>query len=63
MSRHDELDASIGNEFATVFYRFWYERTLTSRLQRKVERQTLARIIRRNTPVAGEIPDNVFRMP
>ena len=43
--------------------RFWYERTLGSRLQRKVERQTLARVIRRNTPVAGEIQDDVFRLP
>lgn len=40
--------------------RFWYQ-TLPLSMQRFVERQTLARIIRRNTSIGREIPGNVFR--
>lgn len=40
--------------------RFWYERDLGDRARSIVERQTLARIIRRNTAIYDEIPDDVF---
>jgi len=43
--------------------RFWYQNALTVPLQRFVERQTLARIIRRNTAVGDELQANVFRVP
>ena len=41
--------------------RFWYQGYLPPSLVDLVERQTLARIIRRNTDVGGELPDDVFR--
>jgi hypothetical protein len=40
--------------------RFWYEAYLPRGLVRFVERQTLARIIRRNTGVGRELQENVF---
>lgn len=40
--------------------RFWYQNHLTPELQRLVEKQTLATIIRRNTTIREEIQDNVF---
>jgi len=42
--------------------RFWYE-TLGPGFARFVEAQTLAVIIRRNTPIGAEIRDDVFRAP
>ncbi|MEM7234487.1 MAG: peroxidase family protein, partial [Planctomycetota bacterium] len=42
--------------------RFWYRRTLPPSLQRLVEEQTLADIIRRNTSIDDEISDDVFRV-
>ena len=43
--------------------RFWYQRTLSPQDQRRVERTTLADIIRRNTSIGDELADNVFRLP
>ncbi len=43
--------------------RFWYQRYLSPDLVRLVEKQSLARIIRRNTPIAGELQENVFVVP
>ena len=43
--------------------RFWYQNRLSPELVRMVERQTLAVIIRRNTEIGDEIPDDVFRVP
>ncbi|NJL28758.1 MAG: hypothetical protein HC897_13140 [Thermoanaerobaculia bacterium] len=43
--------------------RFWYESYLPADLVRVVERQTLARIIRRNTAIGGELQADVFRVP
>ena len=40
--------------------RFYYESALPEELIRLVNDQTLARIIRRNTEIDDEIPDNVF---
>jgi len=40
--------------------RFWYEEALPGNLVRMIESQTLAKIIRRNTEIGEEIPDNVF---
>lgn len=43
--------------------RYWYELTLPGTLRNLVEQQTLADIIRRNTTIGSEIPDNVFLVP
>jgi len=43
--------------------RFWYQNYLKPELVTVVEAQTLARIIRRNTDIGDEIPDDVFRVP
>ena len=43
--------------------RFWYQHRLNPALVRLVEEQTLAVIIRRNTEIGDEIPDDVFRTP
>ena len=40
--------------------RFWYQRQLNQELQKLVERQTLSKIIKRNTDVGNELQDNVF---
>ena len=40
--------------------RFWYERAFPQRVVRLIERQTLAKIIRRNTGLGAEIPSRVF---
>ena len=42
--------------------RFWYERYLPPDLVQQVEAQTLAMIIRRNTDIGRELPDDVFRV-
>ncbi len=42
--------------------RFWYERTLTQEERTEVERTRLSDIIRRNTDIGGEIPDDVFHV-
>ncbi len=43
--------------------RFWYQAYLPSEMVQLIERQTLARIIRRNTAIGDELPDNVFLVP
>lgn len=40
--------------------RFWYQGYLPPPLVREVERQTLARILRRNTAIGSEVPDRIF---
>ncbi|MDF1826024.1 MAG: peroxidase family protein [Verrucomicrobiales bacterium] len=40
--------------------RFWYQNHLDRELQRLVEQQTLSKIIRRNTEISKEIPENPF---
>ncbi len=40
--------------------RFWYQRVFDGRQLRRLQRTTLADIIRRNTDIDTEIPDNVF---
>ncbi|MDF1657039.1 MAG: peroxidase family protein [Verrucomicrobiales bacterium] len=40
--------------------RFWYQNHLDKELQRLVEQQTLAKIIRRNTEILKEVEDNPF---
>jgi hypothetical protein len=42
--------------------RFWHQRTLSPELLAWVERQTLAKVIRRNTRVGSEIADDVFHV-
>ena len=42
--------------------RYWYQNVLSGALQRWVNTQTLAVIIRRNTTIGFEIPDDVFRV-
>jgi peroxidase len=42
--------------------RFWYERAFPKKTKRLIERQTLAKIIRRNTDIGAEIPRDVFRI-
>ena len=41
--------------------RYWYQRHLSGSVLEFVERQTLARIIRRNTSIGTELQDDVFR--
>ena len=40
---------------------FWYERDLDSATRQFVERLTLGQIIRLNTEIGDELPDDVFR--
>ncbi|MGE0411573.1 MAG: peroxidase family protein [Verrucomicrobiales bacterium] len=66
-------DALVGETILTVLReqfirlrdgdRFWYQNYLDRNLQQLIEDQTLARIIRRNTTIRGEIADNVFLLP
>jgi hypothetical protein len=43
--------------------RYWYQRILTPEELRQVERTRLSDIIRRNTAIGDELPDDVFRVP
>lgn len=43
--------------------RFWYESYLPPSLVELVDQQTLARVIRRNTPIGQELQANAFRVP
>ena len=43
--------------------RFWYQRVLSSAELEQVENTRLADIIRRNTKIRNEIPDDVFHVP
>ncbi|MAS95267.1 MAG: peroxiredoxin [Verrucomicrobiales bacterium] len=40
--------------------RFWYQNHLDRKLQGLIEQQTLAKIIRRNTEIDRELPDNIW---
>ena len=40
--------------------RFWYERYFPQKLVNLIEKQTLAKIIRRNTRIGSELQDNAF---
>tara|TARA_R110002126_G_scaffold75704_2_gene188832 strand:- start:3736 stop:5421 length:1686 start_codon:yes stop_codon:yes gene_type:complete len=42
--------------------RFWYQSYLPAPLASRLERQTLAMIIRRNTAIGAELPDDVFHV-
>ena len=42
--------------------RFWYTRTLDREARREIESTRLADVIRRNTEIDREIPDDVFRV-
>ncbi len=42
--------------------RYWYQHYLPRELRSEVESRTLSTIIRRNTNVGNEIPDNVFKV-
>ncbi|MCP3916050.1 MAG: peroxiredoxin [bacterium] len=42
--------------------RFWYEHALPRKLRDLVANQTLSRIVRRNTQIGSELPQNVFRV-
>jgi hypothetical protein len=42
--------------------RFWYESSLAPPRVNMIENQTLAEIIRRNTTIGAELPDDVFRV-
>ncbi len=42
--------------------RYWYERSLKDRELKEVRQTRLADIIRRNSDVGGELPDDVFRV-
>ena len=43
--------------------RFYYEKMYRGRELREMKRTTLADVIRRNTGIGHELPDDVFRMP
>jgi len=43
--------------------RFWYQRSLSANMVRMVEQQTLSVIVRRNTGIRNEIPNNAFLAP
>jgi len=43
--------------------RFWYERDLTPEEMQILGDVTLARVIRDNTSIGDEIPDNAFFVP
>lgn len=43
--------------------RFWYQSYLPNDMVQMVEQQTLATIIRRNTAISTELPDDLFMMP
>ena len=42
--------------------RFWYEQVLPRDVARTISRTTLADVIRRNTNIGSELPDDVFRV-
>ncbi len=43
--------------------RFWYQNHLPPRIVNKLQRQTLTKVIRRNTDIGGEIQANAFLVP
>ena len=69
----DPLSGShVGELFSTIIKdqfqalrdgdRYWYEKTLSDDEIRRVERTKLSDIIRRNTDIDTEIPDDVFHV-
>lgn len=66
-------DAQVGELFFTILKeqfealrdgdRFWYELTLSETELLEVQETRLSDIIRRNTDIDDEIPDDVFRVP
>ena len=72
LSEDPLLNSHVGELFYTVIVmqfenlrdgdRYWYGRTLSKDEKREVERTKLSDIIRRNTDIRNEIPDNVFRI-
>ncbi|MCH8014374.1 MAG: peroxidase family protein, partial [Candidatus Dadabacteria bacterium] len=72
LSEDTLLNSHVGELFYTVIVmqfedlrdgdRFWYGRTLSNDDIRKVERTKLSDIIRRNTNIDREIPDDVFHV-
>ena len=40
---------------------YWYERVFSGRDLDEIQSTTLADVIRRNTKIGGELPDDVFR--
>lgn len=42
--------------------RFWYQNHLNRELQQLIEQQSLAKIIRRNTEISNEIPENPWKV-
>ena len=70
LSEADRPGSMVGETFTAILVdqfrrcrdgdRFWYQAYLPAGLLRIVEQQTLASIIRRNTSIRDEIPNNVF---
>jgi Animal haem peroxidase len=66
-------DAQVGELFFTILKeqfealrdgdRFWYELVLTDAEVLELEQTRLSDIIRRNTDIADEIPDDAFEAP
>jgi peroxidase len=66
-------DALVGQTLRTVLAdqftrlrdgdRFWYQSYLPRNLRNLVERQSLAKVIRRNTGIGDELQDDAFRVP
>ena len=42
--------------------RFWYKRTMSRKQARRIERTRLSDVIRRNTSIGDELPDDVFHV-
>jgi len=59
------LRALLANQFERLRDgdRFWYETYLPAPMVAFVERQTLAAVIRRNSSIGAELPDDVFHAP
>lgn len=68
-ARHALVGRSLRSILADQFTRlrdgdrFWYEAYLPPNLANFINSQTLAVIIRRNTGIGAELPDDVFRVP
>jgi hypothetical protein len=60
----ETLQRILGDQFTRLRDgdRFWYQAYLPPMMRHMVEQQTLAKIIRRNTGIDAELPDDVFRL-
>jgi len=58
------LQAVIAEQFEALRDgdRFWYEWALPHELAREIQATRLSDVIRRNTAIGAEIPDDVFRV-